>query len=60
MSPTIAVDAMGGDRGPSTIIPAVLEVSEEHKEIKIVLVGRKRDIVPFFSDGIIPESITIM
>ncbi|MCK5809236.1 phosphate acyltransferase PlsX, partial [bacterium] len=60
MSPTIAVDAMGGDRGPSTIIPAVLEVSEEHKEIKIVLVGRKRDIVPFFSDGKIPESITIM
>jgi glycerol-3-phosphate acyltransferase PlsX len=50
---------MGGDRGPSTVVPAVLELAEEHPEIKVVLVGRKKDVVPFFPDGTPPESVSI-
>jgi len=39
MPKTIAVDAMGGDHGPSVIVPAVVQVLKEHSTLKIILVG---------------------
>ena len=36
---TIALDAMGGDFGPSVIIPAALQVLREEQGVKLVLVG---------------------
>jgi len=36
---TIAVDAMGGDHGPSVTVPASLQFLEEHAEARVVLVG---------------------
>jgi glycerol-3-phosphate acyltransferase PlsX len=36
---TIALDAMGGDHGPSVVIPAALQVMAEETSLSIVLVG---------------------
>lgn len=36
---TIALDAMGGDIGPSVIVPAALQVLNEESRLKIILVG---------------------
>ena len=36
---TIAVDAMGGDHGPSVTVPASLQFLEEHADARVILVG---------------------
>jgi glycerol-3-phosphate acyltransferase PlsX len=36
---TIAVDAMGGDHGPTVIVPAVLQALDNHASLKLILVG---------------------
>lgn len=38
---TIAVDAMGGDHGPSVAVPAALTVLAQQPDVHIVLVGRQ-------------------
>ena len=35
----IAIDAMGGDHGPSVTVPAALSALEKHKGLKLILVG---------------------
>lgn len=37
----IAIDAMGGDVGPSVTVPAALEILNEHPYLTIILVGDK-------------------
>ncbi len=39
MSHTIALDAMGGDHGPSVVVPAALSVIREYPKLKLILVG---------------------
>jgi glycerol-3-phosphate acyltransferase PlsX len=36
---TIAVDAMGGDHGPSVIVSAVLQVLNKYNSLRLILVG---------------------
>jgi phosphate acyltransferase len=36
---TIALDAMGGDRGPDTVVPAALATLEKDDSVSLVLVG---------------------
>jgi glycerol-3-phosphate acyltransferase PlsX len=36
---TIALDAMGGDNGPSVIVPAALDSAEKNPDLHLVLVG---------------------
>lgn len=36
---TIAVDAMGGDHGPSVIVPAALQVLAKNTQLHLILVG---------------------
>jgi glycerol-3-phosphate acyltransferase PlsX len=36
---TIAVDAMGGDHGPSVTVPAAIAFLEEHADARVTLVG---------------------
>lgn len=36
---TIAVDAMGGDRGCEVTVPAALELLQQDKDVKLILVG---------------------
>lgn len=43
---TIAVDAMGGDHGPSVTVPAALRALDEDRALRIVLVGQPERIGP--------------
>ncbi len=40
----IAIDAMSGDRGPSTCVPAALAAAREFPDVKFTLIGRKVDL----------------
>lgn len=41
--PIIAVDAMGGDHGPSVVVPGALDAARSMK-VKLLLVGREEEI----------------
>jgi glycerol-3-phosphate acyltransferase PlsX len=43
---TIALDAMGGDHGPSVVIPAAAMALVRHPEMRFVLVGDQAQIAP--------------
>jgi glycerol-3-phosphate acyltransferase PlsX len=45
LSITIALDAMGGDIGPSVVIPAALTVLNEQPDLTLLLVGDQTTIV---------------
>lgn len=36
---TISLDAMGGDYGPSVVVPAALAALQQHSHLKLILVG---------------------
>ncbi len=36
---TISLDAMGGDHGPSVVVPAAIEALTRHPRLKLILVG---------------------
>jgi glycerol-3-phosphate acyltransferase PlsX len=40
----IAIDAMSGDRGPSTCVPAALAAAREHSDVRFTLIGRQGDL----------------
>ncbi len=48
---TIAIDAMGGDRGLSATIPAALEVIVRHRQVRLILVGEPRAIQARLGDA---------
>jgi glycerol-3-phosphate acyltransferase PlsX len=41
---TIALDAMGGDHGPSVVIPAAIETLRRRPELNLILVGQRAAI----------------
>jgi len=41
---TVAIDAMGGDHGPSVTIPAAINALQRNPDLCLMLVGRSRDI----------------
>ena len=38
---TVALDAMGGDHGPSFVVPAALDALQEQADLRVVLVGHR-------------------
>jgi phosphate acyltransferase len=40
----IAIDAMSGDRGPSTCVPAALAAAREFPDVQFTLIGRQADL----------------
>jgi phosphate acyltransferase len=42
LSFTVALDAMGGDHGPSVVVPAAFRVLEQHPELRLIMVGNER------------------
>ncbi len=42
MSIVIALDAMGGDHGPSVVVPAALAAVAQHRELTLTLVGDRQ------------------
>ncbi len=43
---TISLDAMGGDHGPSEIVPAALSVLDKFPAINLILVGKREVLLP--------------
>jgi len=48
---TVAIDAMGGDHGPSVIVPAARNMCERYPDLHLVLVGRAEEIEPLLQSG---------
>ena len=44
MQHTIAIDAMGGDRGIKVTVPASIEIIKQFPEVKIIIVGNSNEI----------------
>ena len=38
---TISLDAMGGDHGPESVVPAAIEMAKKHENLTLILVGRQ-------------------
>ena len=57
----VAIDAMGGDAGPPSVVGGVAAFLREDKETELVLVGREGEIAPCLDaersgfDGISPK-----
>jgi glycerol-3-phosphate acyltransferase PlsX len=58
---TIAVDAMGGDHGPSVTVPASLAALQNEPSLQIVLVGIPEKIEPYLASarGGLRERVTV-
>ena len=50
----LALDAMGGDHGPSEVCRGAIAACEEHSDLELVLVGNSSDIEPML-DGASPD-----
>jgi glycerol-3-phosphate acyltransferase PlsX len=48
---TIALDAMGGDRGVEVVVPAAQEYLEEDSEVDLILVGKEDEIQRHLKDN---------
>lgn len=49
MTITLAVDCMGGDHGPSVVVPAVFEFLAHDQDCSAILVGRQEVLQPFLA-----------
>jgi glycerol-3-phosphate acyltransferase PlsX len=57
---TISLDAMGGDFGPSVVVPAALLYLEKNKNVSLILVGREKDIKVHLGQSRNIDRITIV
>ena len=48
---TIAIDAMGGDRGAAVVVSAALQAVRENEALSIVLVGIRSELEALLHDG---------
>lgn len=44
---TIAVDVMGGDRGPAVVLRGALQALEADPDLRLTLVGPAEEVEPF-------------
>ncbi|WP_241521006.1 phosphate acyltransferase PlsX [Steroidobacter cummioxidans] len=51
---TIAVDAMGGDHGPSVTVPAALTALQKDADLRITLVGQKEPVQALLNGAAAP------
>jgi glycerol-3-phosphate acyltransferase PlsX len=47
----IAIDAMGGDRGPSVSVPAALATAREYTDVRFTLIGREASLAQEMRGG---------
>lgn len=55
----IAIDAMGGDRGPSVIVPAALAAAREFADVRFTLVGRESSLAHEIGRGA-PHNVSLL
>jgi glycerol-3-phosphate acyltransferase PlsX len=46
---TISVDAMGGDHGPSVVVPGVALASERNPDARFILYGKEAEVAPLLA-----------
>ncbi len=51
MDVTIALDAMGGDHGPTEIIPAALHILNRYSNLRLVLVGQEELLLKVLAEN---------
>lgn len=51
MTVRIAIDAMGGDHGPTVTVPAALAFMGARADVRLLLVGRRPDLEPLLAKG---------
>lgn len=56
---SIALDAMGGDHGPSVIVPAALQYLAKDPDVELILVGREDAIRRHLPGGSLPERLHV-
>lgn len=56
----IAIDAMSGDRGPSTCVPAALDAAREFTDVHFTLVGRRPDLESELREGAAPRNVSCL
>ena len=56
---TIALDAMGGDHGPSVVVPAALRFLKHDMDCELVLVGGEAAIRENLPNGQLPERLSL-
>ena len=56
---TIALDAMGGDHGPSVVVPAAIRYLKEHPEHALILVGREEALGQYLPKGDLPKGLSL-
>ena len=49
MTVTVAIDCMGGDHGPDVTVHAALDFIKKHEDVRVILVGIEKKILPFLS-----------
>jgi glycerol-3-phosphate acyltransferase PlsX len=55
----VAVDALGGDHGPSEVVPGALAWAREHPDTDLLLVGDEAQIAPHVQGGL-PSHVTLV
>lgn len=60
MTARIAIDCMGGDRGPSVTVPAALRFLDDHPSARLVLVGREEAISPLLGNRAGEERLRVV
>ncbi|MGH8496039.1 MAG: phosphate acyltransferase PlsX [Gammaproteobacteria bacterium] len=48
---TVALDAMGGDRGPAVSVPAALSMLAQDRQVRLILVGKPEVLEPLLGDA---------
>lgn len=56
---TIAVDAMGGDHGPSVVVPAAVSALEDIEHLEIILVGDEDTLRAILQDYTPPSRLRV-
>lgn len=56
---TIALDAMGGDHGPSVVVPAAVRYLEAHPRHALILVGREEAVKQYLPKGRLPRGLSL-
>lgn len=56
---TLALDAMGGDHGPSVVVPAAMRYVEANPDCRLVLVGQEQAIRSSLGGDALPQRIAI-
>ena len=56
---TLSLDVMGGDHGPSVVVPAALSFLRKNQDCNLILVGMEDAILAHLPDGKVPERVSI-